>query len=115
MGMKRANGTGCVTKLSGTRREPWYAKVPIGVDDQGRVIQKILSDDTGKKYFADRTIPDLLLANWNKEKGNININKADYTFSEVYAEYSKANFPTKEEARLEKQTHKKTVRKTWKF
>lgn len=107
MGMKRANGTGCVTKLSGNRRNPWYAKVPDGYDEKGHIIQKILSDDKGQKYFPDRTIPDLLLANWNKEKGNIDIDKSDYIFSQVYKDYKKKNFPTKEEIEYEKRNHKK--------
>ena len=108
MGMKRANGTGCVTKLSGNRRNPWYAKVTIGnKKENGFYIQKILSDDKGQKYFSDRTIPDLLLANWNKEKGNINLDRSDYTFAQVYEEYKTKYFPTKSEIENEKRTHQK--------
>lgn len=105
--MKRANGTGCVTKLSGNRRKPWYAKVSDGYNEKGYSITKILSDDKGEKYFEDRTIPDLLLATWNKEKGNIDIDKTDYTFSQVYEEYKKKYFPTKEEVEFEKRHHQK--------
>lgn len=106
MGMKRANGTGCVTKLSGNRRNPWYAKVPTQkLDNKGRQIYKILSNEKGQKYFSDRIMPDLLLANWNKEKGNINLDKSDYTFKEVYEEYKNRYFPTKEEILFEKRTH----------
>lgn len=110
MGMKRANGTGCVTKLSGHRRNPWYAKAPVTYDkEKGKANPpKILSDNNGQKYFPDRTIPDLLLANWNKEKGYIKIDKSDYTFSQVYEEYKNKYFPTKEEAKIERETHKKT-------
>lgn len=109
MGMKRANGTGCVTKLSGNRRNPWYAKAPITYDEEtGKAHPpKLLSDNKGQKYFPSRTIPDLLLAEWNKEKGNIDINKTDYTFSQVYEEFSKKNFPTKEEMEYEKKYHEK--------
>ena len=103
--MKRANGTGCVTKLSGNRRRPWIARVTLGYDDDGRLKSKLLSDKDGNKYFEDRTIPDLLLANWNIEKGNIKIDKSDYTFSQVFEEYKKKYFPTKEE--IEKETHQK--------
>lgn len=108
MGMKRANGTGCVTRLSGNRRNPWFAKAPATYDKEtGKVIIKILSDDKGNKYFPDRTIPDLLLANYNKEKGNINIDKSDYTFSQVFEEYKNKYFPTKKEIEFEKRNHQK--------
>lgn len=105
--MKRANNTGCVTKLSGNRRNPWYAKVSNGYNEKGFAIVKILSDDKGQKYFKDRTIPDLLLATWNKEKGNVDIDKTDYTFSQVYEEYKSKYFPTKEEIEFEKRNHQK--------
>lgn len=105
--MKRANNTGCVTKLIGNRRNPWYAKVSNGYNEKGSAIIKILSDDKGQKYFKDRTIPDLLLATWNKEKGNVDIDKTDYTFSQVYEEYKSKYFPTKEEIEFEKRNHQK--------
>ena len=110
--MKRINGTGCVTKLSGNRRNPWYAKVTTGYNEEtGKATIKILSDNKGQKYFPNRTIPDLLLANWNLEKGNINLDKSDYTFSQVYEEYSKANFPNKEEIKFEEKYHQKAIGK----
>lgn len=105
--MKRANGTGCVTKLSGNRRKPWYAKITLGYDGFGKLQVKILSDKDGNKYFENRDIPDLLLANYNIEKGYIKIDKSDYTFSQVYEEFKSKYFPTKEEAQIEKETHKK--------
>ena len=105
--MKRANGTGCVTKLSGNRRKPWIARVTLGYDDEGKIKTKLLSDKDGNKYFENRTIPDLLLANWNIEKGNVKIDKSDYTFSQVFEEYKKKYFPTKEEIEIEKETHQK--------
>ena len=109
MGMKRANGTGCVTKLSGNRRKPWFAKAPITYDKKTRkaLPPKILSDKDGNKYFESRDIPDLLLANYNIEKGYIKINKSDYTFSQVYEEYKSRYFPTQEEMKIERETHKK--------
>lgn len=107
--MKRMNGTGCVTKLSGNRRNPWYAKIIVGYDEEtGKAVIKILSDDKGQKYFSDRTIPDLLLAKWNLEKGNIDLDKSDYTFEQVYNEYKRKYFPTKQEKEKEKLTHQKT-------
>lgn len=105
--MKRANGTGCVTKLSGNRRKPYIAKITLGYDENGKLKTKILSDENGNKYFKDRFMPDLLIANWNKEKGNIAIDKSDYTFSQVFEEYKSKYFPTKEEIAIEKREHKK--------
>lgn len=107
MGMKRANGTGCVTKLSGNRRNPWYAKAPTLYNTEtGKALPpKILSDDKGVKFFPDRTIPDLLLSKWIIENGNVDINKSDYTFSQVFEEYKSKKFPTKEEIEYEKRNH----------
>ena len=110
MGMKRKNGTGCVTKLAGNRRNPWYAKAPTtyNLETLRANPPHILSDEKGQKYFPDRTIPDLLLAQYNRQKGNINIDKSDYTFKQVYDEFSSRYFPTKEEIQLERETHQKT-------
>lgn len=51
--MKRANGTGCVTKLSGNRRNPWYAKAPATYDTKmiKMLPPKILSDEHRTKIF----------------------------------------------------------------
>lgn len=40
--MKRPNGTGTITKMSGTRRKPYAVRVPAR-DRKGRVVQKYLS------------------------------------------------------------------------
>ena len=109
--MKRANKTGSVTKLNGNRRNPWYAKTATTYDEYGKPLPPhILSDDKGQKYFPDRTIPDLLLANWNLTKNNLDINKSEYTFSQVYEEYKARYFATKEEMLLEKETHQKLMK-----
>lgn len=39
--MRRANGAGCVTKLSGNRRKPWMARVTVGWKD-GRQLYKTI-------------------------------------------------------------------------
>jgi len=111
--MKRQNGTGSVVKLAGNRRNPWFAKAPAKYDRQTQKMlpPKILSDDKGQKYFPDRKIPDLLLAKWNLLHDTINIDKSEYTFTQVYEEFSIKHFPTKEEIELEKNTHRKTVGK----
>lgn len=103
--LKNPNGHGCVTKLSGNRRKKWYAKVTIGWDENGKAIIKILTDKDGNKYFKDRTIPDLILAQYNINKGNIVIQKEDLTFEQIYKEFVDANYPTKEEQEYEKEMH----------
>ncbi len=107
--MKRQNGTGSVVKLTGNRRNPWFAKAPAEYDrhTQKMLPPKILSDDKGQKYFPDRKIPDLLLAQYLISKGVVDLDKSNYTFSEVYEEYKNKNFPTKEEIEYEKRQHKK--------
>ena len=105
--MKRANGTGCVVKLNGNRRNSWFARAPMTYNKEtGKANPpKILSDEKGRKYFPDRTIPDLLLAKYNAQNGNINIDKSEYTFKQMYEEYKEKYFPTKEEMDLEKREH----------
>lgn len=105
--MKNANGTGSVKKLSGNRRNPFYAMAPQTYDKAtGKPLPpRILSDEKGQKYFPDRTIPDLLRAKWNIENGNIDVNKSDYTFSQVFEEYKSKKFPTKAEIENEKRNH----------
>jgi len=36
--MRRANGTGCVTKMSGNRRKPWRARVTLGWKEVDAII-----------------------------------------------------------------------------
>lgn len=106
--MKRANGTGSVIKLKDTaRRNPWYARITTGYTEKGYPKYKILEDENGNKYFKDRTMPDLLLAEYNRNKFNLNINKTDATFKEIYIAWSKLVFPTSEEIAHEKKTHEK--------
>ena len=40
--MRRPNGTGTITKMSGARRKPYAVRVPAR-DRKGRVVQKYLS------------------------------------------------------------------------
>ena len=40
--MRRPNGTGTITKMSGNRRKPYAVRVPAR-DRKGRVVQKYLS------------------------------------------------------------------------
>ena len=107
--MKNANGTGSVKKLSGNRRNPYFAVAPQTYDKEtGKPLPpRILSDDKGQKYFPDRKMPEFLRAKWNIENGNVNLDKTDYTFEQVYEEYASKNFPTKAEMDIERKTHQK--------
>lgn len=59
--MKRANGTGSVTKLSGKRRRPWVVKVSQR-DKYGQITQKILS------YHEKAADAQLALEEYNKSR-----------------------------------------------
>ena len=104
--MKRANGTGTIIKLSGNRRKPWLVKVPE-YNNNGAF--------TGRQvpigYFENRPDADLCLAEYNKSKGIFDADKMQYTFADVYADYTREYFPTKEEQKLMKQTRKKIIGK----
>ena len=106
MAMKRANGTGTIIKLSGNRRKPWVVKVPE-YNEMGSF--------TGKQiiigYFENRADADLCLANYNKSKGIFDADKMQYTFADVYSNYTREYFPTPEEQKLMKQTRKKIIGK----
>lgn len=103
--MKRANGTGTVVKLSGNRRKPWMVKVPEYNEDGSFIGQKPLD------YFATRPEADLCLAEYNRSQGTYDVDKVQYTFAEVYADFKREKFPTKEEQKQMKETQKKIIGK----
>ncbi len=106
--MKRANGTGTIVTLSKNRRKRYCARIVVDWTDEGKAIYKLLTNDKGEKYFREKIEAEEVLLNYNKAKGNINIDKTDYTFKQVYEEFSNSYFPTKEEIELEKTNHIKT-------
>lgn len=59
--MKRGNGDGCVTKLSGKRRKPWVARVHIGWTDDGKAIRKNIGTYPTKKQ-AEKALSDYFYA-----------------------------------------------------
>jgi integrase len=65
-------------------------------------------DENGDKYFADRLEAEDLRIKYNKSKGNINIDKMNYTFKEVFEDFKYKYMPTKQEREIEKETHKKS-------
>ena len=103
--MKRANGTGTIIKLKGNRRKPWFAKVTIGYKENGQPEQKIICNEYGEKYFQSRPEVEEALLWWNKNNGNVNVNKLSYTFKQLYDEWESIFIPTKLERKEMRKTH----------
>lgn len=83
--LKRANGTGAITKVSGRRRKPYQAMVTLGWDDNGKQIRKSLG------YFETHDKAVIALANYNENPYDITGGKA--TFSDVYEKWSAQKYP----------------------
>lgn len=81
--MRRENGTGSITKLSGRRRRPWLARVPAIEDPvDGRTIQKKLG--TYKtRLDAERALIEYL---------DHPIDLTEITVKELFDEWSKQHF-----------------------
>ena len=91
--MKRANGTGAITKVTGRRRrKPYQVLVTIGWDNNGKQIRKSLG------YFETIDKATIALANYNENPYDISGGKA--TFSEVYEKWSLQKFPTISESNI---------------
>ena len=103
--MKRANGTGSVVKLKGNRRKPWFAKATVGYKENGQAIQQAVCNETGNKYFKTRVEAEEALIWWNKNHGNIKIDKLSYTFKQLYDEWESIFIPNKEERKIMRITH----------
>ena len=103
--MKRANGTGTIVKLKGNRRKPWFAKATVGYKENGQPIQKAVCNEKGEKYFESRPEAEETLIWWNKNHGNLNVNKLTYTFKQLFDEWSEIFIPTKEERKRMRKTH----------
>lgn len=91
--MKRSNGTGNVSKLSGKRRKPWRARVSSGWDE-----------DTGRQLWTNlgtyRTRPEAEMAIGAYNKTGV-IARPAMTLNDVYEEWSKEKY---ESGSLSKQT-----------
>ena len=91
--MRNPNGYGSVYKLSGTRRNPWTARVTVGfkiIEDKKSVypIYKFLG------YFATRSEAMRALALYNGEELT---SRQEPTLSEVYEGWAREKFPTLKE------------------
>lgn len=82
--MKRANGTGSVVKLSGSRRRPWAVKVS-GRNKYGHVIQRIVS------YHEKASEAQFALDEYNQAKASglaPSVDKLSYTVADVFEAWS---------------------------
>ena len=84
--LKRANGTGCIIKESGRRRNPYRASVTLGWDDNGKQIRKTIG------YYKTHDEATIALANYNANPYDITGGKA--TFSDLYEKWSVQKFST---------------------
>ena len=91
---------GTIVKLSGNRRKPWCAKVTEGI------TQKIICNEKGEKYFAERWQAEEALLWWNKNHNIINTDKLSYTFKQLFDEWENLFIPTPEERRQFRKDHK---------
>ena len=84
--MKRANGTGSITKVKERRRNPYRVIVTIGWDNNGKQIKKTLG------YYHTSDEATIALANYNANPYDISGGKA--IFSDVYEKWSEQKYPT---------------------
>ena len=84
--IKRANGTGAITKVSGKRRKPYQVMITLGWSDEGKQIRKSLG------YYETFDKATVALANYNANPYDISGGKA--TFSDVYEKWSNQKFST---------------------
>lgn len=87
--MRLPNGYGTVYKLSGNRRRPFVAAVPVGFKENGKVDQKTIG------YFAKKPEALQALAEYNEKKKGISASAdfkefkkvqiaSSYTFAQIY-------------------------------
>lgn len=126
---KRKYKYGSVIKLSGNRLNPYGARLTIGYNENGYPVYYFLG------FFDEELDAHICLRDYNNtpydiyvkeeiynkvikfielpskiliKNNNIDLtDRTNYTFKQVYEEYAKLNFPTKDEIALERETHMK--------
>lgn len=84
--MKKANGNGSISKLSGTRRKPYIARVTLGWDEKtGRQIRKTIGTYVTQKE-AQKALIEYLDNPYDLDLANI-------LFKDVYKKWSKLKYP----------------------
>ena len=124
---RRANGKGCAVYLGAHRSKPWGARITLGLDQNGLSIRHILGTFDNKldalfcleQYYKNPTPIYIKTSKYNrivnfsstlyplvpldnpKKQLISRISKKNYTFGQVYEEFTKLKFPTNEEKKLE--------------
>lgn len=99
--MRLPNGYGTVYKLSGNRRRPFVAAVPVGFKENGKVDQKTIG------YFAKKPEALQALAEYNEKKKGISASAdfkefkrvqqaKQYTFTDVYNMWAQQRYLDKD-------------------
>lgn len=83
--MRNPNGYGSVTRLSGTRRKPYWVKKTVGWDEKGYPIYSTIG------YTETREEGLILLAQYNKEPWDVD--KAKTTLSELFNLWKEKKMP----------------------
>ncbi len=84
--MKKANGTGSITKLSGKRRKPYIVRVTLGWNENtGQQIRKTIGLYSTQKE-ANKALADYLDTPYDLELSNI-------SFKDIYDKWSKLKYP----------------------
>lgn len=84
--MKRANGTGSIVKLPGSRRRPWAVKIPYHTQ-RGRVRQHYLS------YHERASEAQAALDEWCRTHTVPETEVSGYTLQQVYDLWSAREYP----------------------
>lgn len=87
--MRRRNGSGSITKLTGNRRNPWMVRIFLRYD---------LNEETGKAkqiykvlgYYPKKADAERALSKYNLNP--FDIDKKNMTFEDVYNEYIEEEF-----------------------
>ena len=87
--MRLPNGFGSVTKLSGNRRCPYMARVTTGWTDKGQPVRKVLG------YYSSSPKAIKALSDYNENPYNLTAH--NYTYAELYAEWTKDRYTDKGE------------------
>lgn len=74
--MRLANGYGSITKLKGTRRNPYMVRITTGKDKDGNYIREVLG------YYSSRTKAVDALSEFNREP--FDIKNQHLTFTDIY-------------------------------
>ena len=88
--MKRANGTGTICKLSGTRRRPYAVKITTGYTETGKLQYKYLS------YHRTRTEAEKALNRYVEDPYTL----SKYTLKELYEEFIQIQEQNKAESTI---------------